>query len=60
MRTHSRVFIIRCKICSEVETTMTLMKKFMEIKSNNNDIKIYSNIALENIYGVVYIEAKEI
>ena len=60
MRTHSRVFIIRCKIGSEVETTMTLMKKFMEIKSNNNDIKIYSNIALENIYGVVYIEAKEI
>lgn len=60
MNTDNRVFIIRCKIGTEVETSMALMRKYMEIKETNQSIRIYSTIALENINGVVYIEARNI
>lgn len=32
----------------------------MEIRGSNPDIKIYSTVALENISGVVYIEARNV
>lgn len=36
------------------------MRKYMENKENFTDLKIYSIVSLENINGIIYIEANSL
>ncbi|CAI7992216.1 Transcription elongation factor SPT5, partial [Geodia barretti] len=51
------LWMVKCRIGTEKETVITLMKKFIQMQFGDSPLQIKSVVAKEGIKGYVYIEA---
>ncbi|XP_064385499.1 transcription elongation factor SPT5-like isoform X2 [Halichondria panicea] len=51
------LWTVKCRIGTEKETAMTLMRKCISLMSTENPLQIKSAVAVEGLKGYIYIEA---
>lgn len=54
---HPNLWTVKCRIGTEKETAMTLMRKYLTLLNTDTPLQIKSCIAVEGLKGYIYVEA---